>query len=690
MEANRRMSKVSRLPLILLVIMALLVSTGYAPATARPFSPAAPPYLVDVPIDVPAGSFLINGVCPPGACTLREALAETNAAGGGMINFPGSGFVVTLLPPGVGGTLVVGSNVIIQGFPGAWVLIQDTGNTPTFLVTGSNSIITGLNIMGSGSDAISIVGNNNNILSNILSGNPSGAGIHISAGNGNIVAAGNTIGMLPGDTCSPNQYGIHLDGAAIGTVIQQNVISCNTQQGIYIDSVLATPVRNTMIVDNKIGTDTAGTTAKPNQLSGILDYQGVSTRIMTNLISGNALDGITLNQTRSSLVDTHNLIGTNAAGTAALPNGSVGIFLMDNTQTVVIDQNVISGNLGDGIYLNGATNTSNTITRNYIGVDSTGTVALGNGGDGIQIIQANGNTIGSLVPATGRNIISANTGHGINIEDTDGTHIYSNYIGLDLNGMLDLGNGGDGIHIAGPSSQFNHISKAATAEPLPEQFISCNQGDGIYFNDVQYSTIGPTTYIGVMADKTTACGNGGAGVNLEDVVDTNNVYAQIIAYNGLATGRPGIGVGGSGSSGNNIGPVQVGSTARMDIYGNGGLPIDLENDGHTPNDPGDTDGGPNSFLNYPEVTGFTATTVSGTVCNNCTVGVFRAFYNPAANGGGVSYLTSTIASGTTWTITIPTGYDLGDLTFLAYDVNTDNTSEMSPRPLAFLPMVFRP
>jgi hypothetical protein len=445
-----------------------------------------------------------------------------------------------------------------------------------------------------------------------------------------------------------------------------------------------------MIVENKIGTDTAGTTAKPNQLSGILDYQGVSTRIMTNLISGNALDGITLDQTRSSQVDTHNLIGTNAAGTAALPNGSMGIFLMNDTQTVVIDQNVISGNLGDGIYLNGATNTSNTITRNYIGVDSTGTAALGNGGDGIQIIQANGNTIGDLVPATGRNIISANTGHGINIEDTDGTLIYSNYIGLDVNGMLDLGNGGDGIHIAGPSSRYNVISPETPVVPMPEQFISCNEGDGIYFNDVQDSTIGPTTYIGVMADIATACGNGGAGVNLEDVVDNNNVYAQIIAFNGLGTGRPGIGVGGSGSSGNAIGPVEVGSTTRMDIYNNGGLPIDLENDGHTPNDPGDADGGPNSFLNWPEVTGFTATTISGTVCNNCVVGVIRAFYNPAANGGGGSYIAQTNATGVNWTITIPTGYHMGDLTFVAFDPSTRDTSEMSPRPLAFLPMVFRP
>ena len=517
-------------------------------------------------------------------------------------------------------------------------------------MTGANSEIYGLIILNMSpiptiNDAISITGNNNLVDQNAIMGS-NFAAVHVSGptptnGVNNIILQ-NWLGLDSTGACGPNRYGVHIDGGAAATTVQQNYISCNTQHGVFVDSLLGSPtippVTTTLIDTNQIGTSIVGLAPRPNLLSGIYDYQGMTTIIKNNQISGNVYDGITLDQSQGTQVSNQNLIGTDVTGTVALPNGGNGIYLMDGTQNVIIDQNVISGNLGDGIYLNGATNTSNTITGNYIGVDAAGTAALGNGDDGVQIIQANGNTIGSLIPATGRNIISANTGHGINIEDTDNTHIYSNYIGLDVNGMLDLGNGGDGVHIVGPSSQFNRISKAPATDPLPEQFISCNHGDGIYFNDVQYSTIGPTTYIGVLADKTTACGNGGAGVNLEDVVQNNNVYAQIIAFNGLGTGRPGIGVGGSGSSGNAIGPVTVGSTTRMDIYSNGGLPIDLENDGHTPNDPGDTDTGPNSFLNYPEITGFTATTVSGTVCNGCTVGVFRAFYNPAANGGGGSYL----------------------------------------------------
>ena len=48
---------------------------------------------------------------------------------------------------------------------------------------------------------------------------------------------------------------------------------------------------------------------------------------------------------------------------------------------------------------------------------------------------------------------------------------------------------------------INTISPVVTVDPQPEQFISCNTGDGIHLNDVHDTIIGPTTYIGVMADK---------------------------------------------------------------------------------------------------------------------------------------------------------------------------------------------
>ncbi len=723
MNIKSWIEKAIRIPLALVMALGLSLTAGPVVEDAQAL-PIVPPVMIFMVMgampasDQPAGSFLINGVCPdvgaPLPCTLREAVAEANAAAAVLV--PPAWVQVTFpapIPIDINyGPITVGSNVVIQGFPGAGPVLTINMVPPVFplpptpppynlfSMMGANSEIFGLVInspAGTVTEAITITGNNNLVdFNTILFSNF--AGVHVAGpsplGGSNNVIQQNWLGIDSVGACGPNRYGIHIDGGAANTTVLQNYISCNIQHGVFVDSLLGSPtippVTTTLIDTNRIGTDISGLIARPNQLSGIYDDQGVTTIIKNNLISGNTLDGITLDESQGTQVTNQNLVGTDATGSLALPNGANGIYLKDYTQSATIDQNVISGNLADGIFLDGGNNTSNTITRNKIGVDTTGTVALGNGDDGIQIVQASANTIGGLIPADGRNIISANDGHGINIQSADNTLMYSNYIGLDVSGAGSLGNGGDGIHINGPSSVNNVISPVVTVDPQPEQFISCNSGDGIFINDSSNTIIGPTTYIGVLADKSTACGNDEAGINLDDSAIGTEINAQIIAFNGIGTLNPGIRIYGNNSYGNQIGPVPVGSERRMDIYSNGGLPIDLIGDGHTPNDAGDTDVGPNTLLNYPEITGFTATTVSGTVCNNCIVGVLRAFYNPAANGGGGSYIAQTTATGINWTITIPTGYDLGDLTFVAYDPSTWDTSEMSPRLLFYMPLILRP
>src|SRR5207253_6525853 len=64
--------------------------------------------------------------------------------------------------------------------------------------------------------------------------------------------------------------------------------------------------------------------------------------------------GISLNgaQTTGNLIQ-GNKIGTNLAGTAALPNASHGIVLNETASGNTIDRNLISGNVGDGVFLDG-------------------------------------------------------------------------------------------------------------------------------------------------------------------------------------------------------------------------------------------------------------------------------------------------------------------------------------------------
>ncbi len=81
-----------------------------------------------------------------------------------------------------------------------------------------------------------------------------------------------------------------------------------------------------------------------------------------------------------------NYIGTNTAGTAALPNGDDGIKVRGSGNTIGGTSpgagNLISGNLNDGVDLGaGATNT--LVQGNRIGTNAAGTAAIPNGFQGI-------------------------------------------------------------------------------------------------------------------------------------------------------------------------------------------------------------------------------------------------------------------------------------------------------------------
>jgi hypothetical protein len=720
MDSNRWIGKAIRTLFALVITLGLCMTPGpaFKDAQALPPGPPVITFIVTGPTpfsDQPVGTFLINGVCPDAVplfpvCTLREAVAEANAAGAALVP-PAYAMVNFAAPFPIDvyyGPIIVQSNVVIMGMPGAGPMVNVSMAPPPpplppplpipyalFMMTGTNSEVFGLfiNSIGTITDGIAITGNGNTVDMNIILGCKSAA-VHISgpgpAGGVNNSVVQNWLGMNQADNCFPNVYGIHLDGNASSTGIYQNYISCNLQHGVYIDSTVISPVVNTTIGNNWIGTNSAGTAARPNQLSGIFDDSGSATVVTNNLISGNLADGVTLDQSTSTKINTNNLIGTDISGTSAVPNAGDGVHLGNGTNSVIIGPtNVISGNSGDGIYLTGTGTTGNKIIRNFIGLDITGTADVGNGGDGVDLDTVDANTIGSLIASEGRNVISGNTGDGIYLHDGDDNLIYSNFIGMDVSGLYVLRNNGNGIRITGSDSEDNIISPLSPVEPMPVQVIACNAGSGIVIHQALRTIVGPTTYIGVLADRTTTCGNLEYGVEITNAVDSR-IHAQVIANNGALNANPGISVFGGSALGNRIGPDDVAGSSQMDIYNNGGLSIDLGDNGHTPNDPADADSGPNTLLNYPEVTSLVGTTITGTVCNNCEVLVFEAVGNPAGAGGGGLYRYTVTASGTTWYGGVIPGSSLAKMTFVAYDPTTGNTSEMSPRFLLYLPVVIRP
>ena len=97
--------------------------------------------------------------------------------------------------------------------------------------------------------------------------------------------------------------------------------------------------------------------------------------------------------------------------------------------------NVISGNTLQGVRITGANTTGNQLLGNYIGLDSTGTVALKNKKDGVIILNgANNNTVGGSTTGAG-NYISGNDEEGVLISGsgTSGNQVLGNTVGLNVN-----------------------------------------------------------------------------------------------------------------------------------------------------------------------------------------------------------------------------------------------------------------
>src|SRR5207247_8558903 len=98
-----------------------------------------------------------------------------------------------------------------------------------------------------------------------------------------------------------------------------NVISRNTADGI----VLASTADRNDVTGNYIGVTASGDAALPNGFSGV-DIQGSTSSITFNVISGNEVGVLISGGGGNSLKG--NRIGTNAAGTAAIPNQFTGVI----------------------------------------------------------------------------------------------------------------------------------------------------------------------------------------------------------------------------------------------------------------------------------------------------------------------------------------------------------------------------
>ncbi len=377
--------------------------------------------------------------------------------------------------------------------------------------------------------------------------------------------------------------------------------------------------------DNYIGVDPDGVTPDGN-LNGIL-VSSSNNIIQNNVISGSTDAGIAIKTNAGNHGDNNtvigNFIGTDYTGTVAIPN-LYGVTVREAATGNVIggttpaERNIISGNLQWGIFTDGndqiATENANhtTIIGNYIGTDVTGTVALGNGHEGIFIQRSDDNTVGGTDGTTpggactgACNLISANASAGIAIsEDSLGTAqnnvIEGNYIGTDVTGTAALPNLSGGISIGARDNLIGGTTAGT------RNVISGNHSNGILI--AGFTTFGNAVLgniIGADTTGTQALGNQGAGIYISGAAYANQIGdgtddgTNIIAFNGSNNGQPGIGIDSGTVNGFYADQNLISGNS---IFGNYGLGIDLGNDGVTPNDLGDRDVGGDELQNYPVLT----------------------------------------------------------------------------------------
>jgi len=623
-------------------------------------------------------SFVVTNVNNHGAGSLRDAIINANATIGTdtiTFNIPGPGVkVISLLIalPDLTDRVVIDATTQ-PGYAGAPLIELDGTGLGTSTVNGN-----GLSIKAGGTTVrgLSIVNFRG------------GSGISLNNCDNNVIQ-GNYIGVAAnGTTAKQNQRGMQLTNSSnnvIGgtTAAARNIISGNSLNALEVNGGTANAIQG-----NFIGTNAAGTAELHNSTAvAIFNATSINNLIggtapgAGNLISGNQGAAIITSGTGTTIQG--NLIGTDVTGTKKIPN-STGISA--NGQNILVGgvtvgaRNVISGNSSDGVNIRG---TGSKVQGNYIGTDITGTLALGNSGNGVSAGEG-GALIGGTEPGA-RNIISANGSFGQNCNISLGFNttgavatIQGNYIGTDVTGAKALGGSSAGINI----TSNNHTVGGLV--PEARNVISGNSiGIQLGFFSTTVGNVIQGNFIGLNAAGTGPLPNAQQGIAINSAVNNTIGGPQIEAANKIAFN----GAGGITVSGN----AQGNSIRSNSIFSNNGLGIDLGANGVTANDGSDPDTGPNNLQNFPVITGVmsssNSTTILGTLKSLSNTTFQIDFYSngavdPSGNGEGAQFFNTTAVTtdsngDATINATFPVALPVGRvITATATDPN-ENTSEFS-------------
>lgn len=388
----------------------------------------------------------VDTSCDPAHCSLREAILVANLnEGPDRISFRIGEGVQTIQPfsslPALEDTTTIDATtqpgyagmplIVIVGPPRENPLV----NSPNvgLSLRGDDSTLKGVAVDGfyigiyARGDRISIEGNHIGVT-------PDGASMTPADGVGIIVSGADVTvgGPEPSDRNvigGWSYYGISLEGT----------------NGVVQGNYIGTDASGMKAVPNGSNGSTAASgvfiNADGQTVGGDQPGEG-------NLISGNARSGISggtvavINRARVQ----GNVIGLTSDGRAALPNAHTGIWLHGSGHVVGGDGpagNVVAASpTGIRIAAGQGDGTRSVVTGNLVGTDVTGERPIPNGV---------GVVISSIGVEVLRNVISGNSGDGIKVQGWEGgsgtTAIKGNRVGVSVTGAP-LGNGGSGVAAA--------------------------------------------------------------------------------------------------------------------------------------------------------------------------------------------------------------------------------------------------
>ncbi len=612
------------------------------------------------------------------------------------------------------------------------LILQDGWEQTSPDVSATALLVTNTNDSGAGSLRQAIIDANNNPGLDVIEFAIGGAGPHTiqpltqlptisdpltidgysqsgASPNTNLIdQASNAVLMieLDGTNAGANADGLFIDAG--GSKIRGLVI--NRFEGQAIDIRVGA---GNVLEGNFLGTDISGSSHPGGTQQGLSiqsdnNLLGGPSPDARNIISGSSLANISVGGNNNRIQG--NFIGTDLTGTQAVTSLGFGVHIASGTLNFVgtdgngindqQERNLISGNAA-GVFVSA---NGNTIAGNFIGTDLTGSTIIGTGNQsrGVRILGDNNrigtdgdgvsdNVEGNLISGGFGGSGTPNATHAVDL-DGDNNTLAGNRIGTDVTGLVALGNLGAGVLLNGTGNRIG-TDADGTSDTEERNIVSGNGREGIRMTSGGNNIVAGN-FIGVDATGTGAMGNGASGIFTGVVVSgsgnrigsdvdgtRDNVEANIIAYNT----QQGIRLDGTGT-GNLFRLNQIFASDT-----NGGIPIDLGDNGVTNNDLNDVDTGPNNLQNYPVFssarTDGVDTQIVGTINSAADTTFAIDFYanssaNAAGHGEAERFLASrdvtTDSSGNaSFDLLLPAGTVLGEFISATATDPGGNTSEFA-------------